>query len=398
MKILMLLENEFPPDNRVEKEAVVLIRSGHEVHILCNTRKSLAPSESINGIRVFRMPLSGFCYKLSALVLVLPFYLRRWRKNAEYLHGLHHYDVVHVHDLPLSATGLYLKSKYGIKLVCDQHEYYSDWIVETAHYNTPVGRVVKALSNWKRYERRALENADRVITVEDPLRQQYLKEYRIGSDRLFTLPNTPSTEVFHPGNADPGLFSQYVKPFTLLYFGGIDILRGIDNVIHAIPHIIKTIPDFKFILAGVVYKGYDPVRSAQRLGVEEYVDFIGWIDLEKLPSLIAVADLGIFTPPSFRLEINKTIATKIYQFLAMHTPVIVGRAKYMKEFVESTRTGISVDETSPEEISDAVINIATDARLKNELTTHCKAISEQYTWEKTSEILIHHYAELWKEC
>ena len=39
MKILMVLENQFPDDERVEKEALSLIEAGHEVHLLCATLK-----------------------------------------------------------------------------------------------------------------------------------------------------------------------------------------------------------------------------------------------------------------------------------------------------------------------------------------------------------------------
>ena len=37
MKILMLLENEFPPDERVEKEIADLLKSGFEVAIATYT-------------------------------------------------------------------------------------------------------------------------------------------------------------------------------------------------------------------------------------------------------------------------------------------------------------------------------------------------------------------------
>ena len=39
MRILMVLENQFPDDERVEKEALSLIKAGHEVHLLCATLK-----------------------------------------------------------------------------------------------------------------------------------------------------------------------------------------------------------------------------------------------------------------------------------------------------------------------------------------------------------------------
>ena len=63
MKILMVLENQFPDDERVEKEALSLIKAGHEVHLLCATlKKERVGDENYKGIRLHRA--------LSALALL----------------------------------------------------------------------------------------------------------------------------------------------------------------------------------------------------------------------------------------------------------------------------------------------------------------------------------------
>ena len=55
MKILMVLENQFPDDERVEKEALSLIKAGHEVHLLCATlKKERVGDENYKGIRLHR--------------------------------------------------------------------------------------------------------------------------------------------------------------------------------------------------------------------------------------------------------------------------------------------------------------------------------------------------------
>ncbi len=39
MKILMVLDHEFPPDVRVENEIEALLEADHQVHIACYTMK-----------------------------------------------------------------------------------------------------------------------------------------------------------------------------------------------------------------------------------------------------------------------------------------------------------------------------------------------------------------------
>ena len=79
MKVLMLLDEEFPPDSRVEKEAISLIEEGFDVSIACYTRKGLPAYQQYKGIHVWRMPISKFMYKMSAACLILPFYFMKWR-------------------------------------------------------------------------------------------------------------------------------------------------------------------------------------------------------------------------------------------------------------------------------------------------------------------------------
>jgi glycosyltransferase involved in cell wall biosynthesis len=394
MKILMLLENEFPPDERVEKEIQTLTEQGHTVHVLCANRGSRPALEELDGFTIHRIRISRLMFKLSALILILPFYKKMWYKSALGLYKKFHFNAVHVHDLPLSIVGMKLKKKYGVKLICDQHEYYSNWIVDTAHYNTFTGKIVKLLSSWKKYERKALNYADHIITVEQPLKQIYVEEYQLGTEKISVLPNTPSRGLFQSSSVDASLFNQYKDKFTLLYFGGIDILRGIDYIIKAIPEIVKTIPEFKFVLAGKVRRDYDPIRSAEKLGVEKYVDYIGWIDRKDLSSLIQVSDLGVFTPVSDRAEINKTIATKNYQFLVMSKPMMVGRAEYMKAFTENNNIGFSVNECEPDEIIRGIIEYYQNKERRETMIASCKEIAANYYWEYTSKSLTDYYSSL----
>jgi glycosyltransferase involved in cell wall biosynthesis len=393
-KVIMVLETRFPSDERVEKEILTLISRGYEVHLACSSRSKELESEKYKGFHIHRLPLSPLWFKLSALVLILPAYLRKWTRFAEKLQKTFDFNIVHIHDLPLSKVGFRLQEKFGLKLVCDQHEYYSNWIVDTAHYNTFSGRIVKFLSRWKNYERRALLKADLVITVAEPLREQYISEYQLSAEKVITLPNTPSKEVFVQNKVDEKLFPEYKENFVLLYFGGLDILRGIDNIIKAIPAIILEIPNFKFVIAGKTSGGYDPVRTSIEMKVEEYVDYLGWLDIQQLPSLIAMSNLGVFTPPSDRTEINKTIATKNYQFLVMNKPILVGKAIYMKEFTEKNGIGLSIDEENTEEIANAIIDFASDKGKQKRMVDQCSKIGPEYYWENTAKSLISGYKKL----
>ena len=351
----MLLNEEFPPDSRVQKEATSLISDGHIVTIACYTRKKIATDETFHGIEIRRMSISNLSYKLSAACLVVPIYFWFWESFISKIVAGNKPDVIHVHDLPLTKVGYYFKRKLGCKLICDQHEYYSDWIVHTAHMNTILGKLVKFLGNWKRYEKKYLKKADLVITVADPLREKYIEKYNIKEDKIITIPNTPSFDIYNKENIKSEIIERFRNDFLLFYAGGIDILRGIDTAIKALPLLRQNIPNIKLLLAGKIIKPYNPFETARAVGVESLLKFEGWVLEEDLPSYISASSVCFFTPPSNRDEINNTIATKIYQYATMGKPIITSNAKMMKDFIENNNLGFSINEGDHSAFAAAVL-------------------------------------------
>jgi hypothetical protein len=94
MKILMVLESEFPPDMRVENEINSLSKDGHMIHLACTTMKNCPVEEQWGKAVIYRKPIGKFVNKSSVGALKFPFYFNFWRK---YLYGLfkkNNYDVI----------------------------------------------------------------------------------------------------------------------------------------------------------------------------------------------------------------------------------------------------------------------------------------------------------------
>ena len=153
----MILERDFPPDDRPEKEALSLIEAGYEVYLLCFTWSDKPVEENYKGITIVRFKISRRTYKkLSPTYLMLPFYRMLWSPQIESFIKKYDINIIHIHDLPMTDIAIRVAEKYNCKVVCDQHEYWSNWIINTAHYNTLPGKIVKALSPWEKYERKYL--------------------------------------------------------------------------------------------------------------------------------------------------------------------------------------------------------------------------------------------------
>ena len=394
MKVLMILEREFPPDDRVEKEAYSLLEAGHMVHIACFTMEGRPTHEIREGYHIFRKRMSGFIYKSGALILLLPLYFRFWRPFIRKLMEENQYDALHIHDLPLARLGFELKKRHPIKLILDQHEYYSDWINQTAHYNTLPGKIVRFLSNWKTYEKYYLSRADLVITVESPLKEIYRDVIGIPEEKIRSVPNTPRKSVFNFRNIRKDIIEKYDDRFVLLYIGGLDKLRGLDLAFRALQQLKEHLPNILLLLVGPPSKYFDISLKISQYQLQGYVEWVPFQPIEILPSYIVASHVCLFTPELNREEIHRTIATKIYQYVVMGKPVIVTRGRFMQQFVESNHLGYAVDDSDPKEFIRHVIRLADHPELLQQFRERALEVSEKYYWEVTVQPLVQYYDSL----
>lgn len=149
---ILILNYEFPPlgggaspvSYEIGKE---LVRHGHVVHVLTMGRRGLPCEETVEGIRVHRVPAlrakvetcethEMLTYVISAIVR-LPRLLRRQR-----------FDVVHCHFLiPTGPVALWLKRFYGLPFIVTAHGsdipgYNPDRFTVEHHFTRPVIRAV----------------------------------------------------------------------------------------------------------------------------------------------------------------------------------------------------------------------------------------------------------------
>jgi len=387
----MILEREFPPDSRVEKEISSLMEAGHEVAIATYTFINGPGVERKYGYTIYRRPISNLMFKLSAACLIIPLYFRYWKKYIKSIQREFPFDAIHVHDLPLSKTGYYFKKRSGAKLICDQHEYYSNWIVHTAHLNRGIGRVVNWLSDWKNYERKYLHKADLVITVEEPLRQLYIKETGIMPDKIIVTPNTPSEDFLKRKPDDNTVLNRYKDNFVIFYAGTIDVLRSLDIVIKALVNLSKEIPNIKFVIAGMMMKNFDPVKLAKQLKVDQFVDYVGFMPIEELPLYLEASNVCVNISRVVRDEQNNTIATKVYQYIISNKPLIVGQGRMVRTMVEKYNLGLSISDGDPGDFAEKVKYIYKHPELETEFAENCKKVKDKFVWEKTVNDLINAY-------
>ncbi|TVR71721.1 MAG: glycosyltransferase WbuB [Marinilabiliales bacterium] len=381
MKILMVLDHEFPPDVRVENEALALVNAGHEVHLACYTRKDRPQRDNFRGIIIQRIPLSTLLYKASVAALTFPFYFSFWERFLDKIISDNGIEALHIHDLPLAKVGKILKYRYGLKLVVDLHENWPALLKVSAHTRTVAGRLLSPVFLWERYERSILRHADAIIVVVEEARDRLAAE---GQDRegIAVVSNTLNRDSFQLPDKGPD-----PDHYTLYYAGGITYHRGLHTVIEALSLVGDRIPGIRLRIAGSG-KYLEPLKDlAGKKNLGTRVEFTGQLTLEEVAGYLAEADAALI-PHLKTGHTDSTIPHKLFQYMYANKPVIASDCLPLERIITETQSGIIFRSGSATDLADKLV-----ALYEKRVTVlpARKWVEQKYNWEADAGVLVSLY-------
>ena len=161
----MILDKTFPPDPRVENEALALIESGHKVFLFCLGYKPTFEEEIISEIEVKRYPSNQFEYKVSALAYTLPLYKFLMSKKITHFLNENSIQVIHVHDMVVADAVFKANKKLKLPVVLDLHENRPEIMKSYPHLDKFPGNILISPEAWKKIETEFVKKANKIIVV-----------------------------------------------------------------------------------------------------------------------------------------------------------------------------------------------------------------------------------------
>jgi UDP-glucose:(heptosyl)LPS alpha-1,3-glucosyltransferase len=291
----------------------------------------------------------------------------------------HRYDVV----FGLGKTW----SHDVIRLGGGCHQTYLD----TAHDTT--------LTGWQRFvdlgqlkhrlalriEERALAPvaARRVITNSDMVRQDVIRRYSLGEERVNVVYNGVDLERFHPRlRSTTGTELRRASgfesgDFVVLFLGNEYGRKGLTPIIEAFPELLRNCPESRLLVVG-----YDSSRSlyerlASRAGVASRVRFLG--GRRDAENCFAAADLYVL-PTRYDPFANSTL-----EALASGLPVITTTSNGASELLSPGIDG-SVLPAKPtcEEILRELL-VWSEANRRHSARSATRALAERHSQARTAE-------------
>ena len=405
-RILMIVENNFPQDNRVRNEAFLLNSAGYHVSVLCYRKDSQPAREAVNGVEVYRLPRfelfqktpSGKSGMFARLLLQIESFIGYLAEYAYFttlcfLGSLRislksGFDVIHVHNPPdtLFLVGLPFKL-LGKKFVFDHHDlcpelYQSRYGAERGFYTS-----LLTIFEWC-----SLKLADVTIATNETYKEKQIERAGKLPSRVFVVRNGPNEERMKA--RPPAERLRRLNKAILCYIGSLNPQDGVDYLLRSLSHLryILNRDDFYCVIMGSGDSLKDLRSLAKQLKLEDFVELTGFISDEDLMANLAAADICVDPDPSSPLN-DVSTWIKIMEYMACGKPIV---SFDLKESRYSARdAALFVPPNDELAFAKAIARLMDDSALRQKMGSFGRQrVERELQWSVTGQNLLSAYAAL----
>ena len=202
-----------------------------------------------------------------------------------------------------------------------------------------------------------------IIAHSEFIAKHCIELYRISHANLLVIP----LGIQGPSSPLPiGMTED--RAVTILYVGRLEKRKGIDLLLQAIPNVIGSAPQCKFVIAGAdigeapqgkTYRDY--FESFATPAARKATTFLGYVEERALSQLYANCD--IFAAPS----LSESFGLIFLEAMAQAKPVVAFRTGGVPEVVAHNETGILVALEDIHELANALIRLAGDVETRKRM-------------------------------
>ena len=367
----MILDSQYPDDARITNQCQELLKYNHEIHLFClSFKKPFVKNEIINQINVHRYYCSKLTYKLSALANDVSLYGSILKNNIKGFVENTGVEVLHIHDIQIAQAAISVSERFGIKFNLDLHENRPEIMKYYKHVNSFLGKLFINPFRWKKAEESFVKKANKIVVVTENAKEELLSRVNIHEKKIIVYPNTVRKDFYNNKKVDKVLEKQYSKNFVITYVGNTSKRRGLLTVIESLKIIRKTIPKIKLLIIGK--SSFDDALKSEirKHGVENLVDFIGWVKENEIPNYLSISKLGL-SPLHRNIHHDTTYANKIFQYISFGCPVVSSDVIAQSELVKKHNIGVVFEDRNVMDLTKKIIQLYNEKELFEKLRSNC---------------------------
>lgn len=269
----------------------------------------------------------------------------------------------------------------GMKKVVTVHDvlHYTD-VFPVEPY--PAGKIEKY--------RKMLSAADAIIAVSHHTRKDLVQQLSVAQEKIEVVYHGVE-ERFRARNPQEtrAVLDRYgIGSSYLLYVGCIEARKNLSRLLEAFARVRKGgYPSFELVMAGNPGEGADTVfQTVGKLGLEECVRIVGYVQQEDLPFLYTGAEIFLF--PS----LYEGFGMPVLEAMACGTPVVASSVTSIPEV--AGEAALLVDPHSVESISSAIQSLLGDPSLRKAYAHKGIVRAGEFTWEKAAKQTLEVYRKV----
>jgi len=232
-----------------------------------------------------------------------------------------------------------------------------------------------------------LRRADRIITISECSKQDIVRIYGVPEHKItVTLLAADSSYRPDPPGVPSAAITALPGPY-ILNVGTLEPRKNLDGLLQAFARAKKKGIPHKLVVTGA--KGWGESRIAalvKSLELADSVIFTGFIDDADLPHLYSGADFFVY--PS----LYEGFGLPVLEALSCGTPTITSAVSSLPEVAGDA--ALQVDPRSEAELSAAILQLAGDAVLRQNLRAKGLAQAGTFSWERTVRETLRVYEEV----
>ena len=234
----------------------------------------------------------------------------------------------------------------------------------------------------KAYRQRELNTADLVTVTTEETKTALRSQYDLRTP-VEVIPNGVDVHSFDPGSKE--------RSPVVIYTGTIGHCQDLESCVAAMEYVEDEAVTLKIVGDGDVRDKLEEM-TAER-GLEDRIEFTGFVDRERVPDLLASAAIGV-APIKPDESLRYAVPTKVYEYMSCELPVLAVGDGALKNIVETSRGGI-VAGNDPVDVANKIDLLASDPALRDELGENGRRhMQRKYDREAISAELQRHLSRL----
>lgn len=229
--------------------------------------------------------------------------------------------------------------------------------------------------------RRVLQRADRITATSQFLLEATANLAPSVRDKVTVIPfgvTVPDTMTSLPD--EPPVRLCYIKAHRAKY-GPDVLLRAMDIIKGRDVHV-------ELSIAGEGEMTAELKRLTTRLGLDDRVRFVGFVENEQIYEFIA--EHHVMVMPSI-LE-SESFGVAVLEAAACGRPTVASRVGGVSEVIRDGETGLLVTPKDPQALADGILKLVESRDLREEMGKKARRlVEEQYRWEKSVDMMAELY-------